>query len=571
MLRAIAVASDTSDVVGTVDLSCERDGLMMRFVNISPYAAGYVPTVSVKNQLSIIPFQKIRAVSDDGETLRIELDAPKIPYKHLVLAHVTRDLRVTQQWLYKLRAAAKTVSAGAISAVFAGLLSWVQAPVWAASAVAFVGVAGSLWAGRLVSREVMLGGAQSAAERRLLFQQLQAKLGDRAQDLAPLPTPPPNWVPITSGGRPGIASTGGSPDSSNWMPTLLGVGAATMAALALVALGPQLLTPRTAAIEPEPEDPVVSDKLRHAALTSASALSSQGAAVVTHEDTLPTCLCQMADSPLFSTRIPKVSVLPQVKRASANPNRPSIDMELAAVNNSNSSLREIKGNVTFLNAPRSGHGPLRVGDERGVYYEGPLASGAAIKWRVKGRGTSYKVQMNYDSSLGEGEYASGDAFAQLLNARTRTVRLHGAAMLARMRDERAKEAIEKLREGAKDEENAFLDAISRASAPLYVCDVEMEQEGASTKISACLMNTTEELSRPLDAKLIFSKNLPSPITKPANASDEEEPQQGAIQSKVLARQVVIPPKTGVRIEKKVDFEGSVNGLIREVIIEGLLM
>ncbi|MFO0659723.1 MAG: hypothetical protein U0165_07825 [Polyangiaceae bacterium] len=571
MLRAIAVASDTSDVVGTVDLACEPEGLLLKLVRVSAHAAGYVPTGNVRDQRVVIPYSSIRAVSDDGETLRIELEAPRVPYKHLMLAHVTRDDRFDHASLFRKRFGFQSLATAGSAAVLAGFLSLVQAPAFASALVAFAGALGAVWIGKEVSHASLIGGEKSAAERRLLFQQLRSRMAaDRVTDL--VPATPFATGPVAPAMR-GAVSAKDEEVEDRWRelaPTLLPVGAGALAVLALIAITPRLLSPQREVGDSEPEDPLLSDRARLAALASASASQSAAASALptpTVDEALPSCLCQAPDSPIFASRLPKVSLLPAVKRLNTNPNRPSLDLEIAAVNNSSRPIRELRGTATFLypNAKRP-EAPLRIGNERGIYYEGPLAPGAAIKWRIKGRGTSFRIATNADESIADSELATSDAFAQLLSAHTRSVKLHGAAMLARARDERARDAISKLREGARDEENAFLDAISRASAPIYACDLEVVPEGSSAKVSACVMNTTEEQAGPLEAKLLLSRG-PVPSAVPKAPSADPESGAGIVAAHSIRNKISIPAKNGVRIEAKIPLDGSISDLLKEVIVE----
>lgn len=573
MLRAIAVASDTSDVVGTVDLACEPDGLLLKLVRVSAHAAGYIPTGNVRNQRAVIPYSAIRAVSDDGETLRIELDAPRMPYKHLVLAHVTRDDRFDHESLFRKRFGFQSLTTAGAAAATMGLLSLFQAPALLSAFVGFSGALGALWIGKRVSHASLVGGEKSAAERRLLFHQLRTRIGaDRVTDLVPA-------QPFASGTGTLVAhgssnASEGDTFEERWRelaPTLLPVGAAALAALALIAITPRLLSPERTSTDEGLDDPLLGDHARLAALSSASAAQPGGAspqpAPSAVEEALPSCLCQAPDSPIFASRLPRVSLLPAVKRLSTNPTRPSLDLEIAAVNNGSRAIRELRGTATFLypNAKRP-EAPLRIGNERGIYYEGPLAPGAAIKWRIKGRGSSFRLATNYDESIAETDLATSDAFAQLLSAHTRSVKLHGAAMLARARDDRAREAISKLREGARDDENAFLDAIARASAPIYACDLEIVAEGASAKVSACVMNTSEEDAGPLEAKLLLSRG-PVPSAVPRAPSADPESNAGIVGAHSIRGKLKIPAKNGVRIEGKFPIEGSIADLLKEVIVE----
>jgi hypothetical protein len=228
-------------------------------------------------------------------------------------------------------------------------------------------------------------------------------------------------------------------------------------------------------------------------------------------------------------------VLPRVERRRDDPQRPSLSLEVAVVNNGAMPLREVKGNVDFLTPAAAPGGAPRVRAERGFYYEGPLLPGHAVKWHLSGRGSSYRIKHDFDEPVAGDELAPADAFAELLHARTRSVRVHGAMMLTRMRDERAPKAIEGLREGAPEAEQEMLRALARAAAPVYVCEIEQTREGNSLELAACAMNTTEEEIGPVDAVVnVVSEDASAELATPSRW--------------VLRERVLLPPRTGVRVK-----------------------
>jgi hypothetical protein len=260
------------------------------------------------------------------------------------------------------------------------------------------------------------------------------------------------------------------------------------------------------------------------------------------------CLCQTPTAVAIPVRVPRLTKLAEITRARADARRPSLDLEIAVVNNAASATGEIKGNVSFLHALGPGEAPRQVQD-RGVFYEGPLAGGAAIKWRVRGRGSSFTIDGLDEAALDDASLASPDAFAKLLDARTRSVRLHGAAMLARARDERAAPAIERLKTDARDDEAVFLGSIARAAAPVYACKLAMiaEDEGR-VAITACVMNTTNEDAGPLEATLALTAGA---TRSPATRGRPEEAAAPLLRSP-LSRRLRVPAKTGVIVRGVLD-------------------
>ncbi|WP_437274474.1 hypothetical protein WME90_24815 [Sorangium sp. So ce375] len=248
------------------------------------------------------------------------------------------------------------------------------------------------------------------------------------------------------------------------------------------------------------------------------------------EPSFPHCLCDRADSPLWRAGVPILSLLgstgpddgagviaPILRQDRADdagseagegqgeasvepgdagagpgeagrdagaprPARGRYDFELAVVNNSGAPVSNFRVLLTFARRDRRGE---RAGiTERGLFWEGALAPGRAVKWHVEAPGTEVKIEPGVTGMLdGETGVASPDAFFQLTRARYRVVRIHAAMMLAWHRDPRARDALVSLLPAAPAEE-AMLDRIRRATADVIPCSVAVK-EG---RLRACLFN-----------------------------------------------------------------------------------
>ncbi|HTN83747.1 MAG TPA: hypothetical protein VL242_08680, partial [Sorangium sp.] len=253
------------------------------------------------------------------------------------------------------------------------------------------------------------------------------------------------------------------------------------------------------------------------------------------EPSFPHCLCDRADSPLWRGGVPILSVLgstgpddgagviaPILKRERADdedgeardereeageagdepgdagaapgdagpdgggrPPRPArgrYDFELAVVNNSGAPVSDFRVLLTFARRDRQGE---RAGiTERGLFWEGALGPGRAVKWHVEAPGTEVKIEPGVTGMLdGETGVASPDAFFELTRARYRVVRIHAAMMLAWLRDPRARDALVALLPAASAEE-AKLERIRRATADVIPCSVAVEDG----QLRACLFN-----------------------------------------------------------------------------------
>ncbi|WP_437618050.1 hypothetical protein [Sorangium sp. So ce1151] len=250
------------------------------------------------------------------------------------------------------------------------------------------------------------------------------------------------------------------------------------------------------------------------------------------EPSFPHCLCDRADSPLWRGGVPILSVLGSIgpddgaeviapileqdredeedgeaggereesgaargeagdagaapgdagPDAGGRPARGHYEFELAVVNNSGAPVSDFRVLLTFARRDRRGE---RAGiTERGLFWEGALGPGRAVKWHVEAPGTEVKIEPGVTGMLdGETGVASPDAFFELTRARYRVVRIHAAMMLAWLRDPRARDAVVALLPAASAEE-AKLERIRRATADVIPCSVTVE-EG---QLRACLFN-----------------------------------------------------------------------------------
>jgi len=551
MLRAFALASDTSDVVGTLDLDCHSDGLQLRFVRVRPYGTSLAPLPPTRNHQSLVPYAAVRRIWDDGEALRIELDCPELPYKKLTLTHVTRNGFMDHTQVRRWRSLGQWAVVLAAALVLGAWVAWVSAlaPAWS-TLLTMIGAGvvggGSVRVTQALSRWALVGGNSSSMDRRTFFNELRhhvpAEVDVRDDEQLTLPS----W-PLLS--EP-IASAASEDDSHNRdsLPERVGsrvpwlVTAGATAFVLVLALLTQITSrssaTSTAATWPSVESTAgVRDDLTPPPLLSTT--PREPAEETTFSET---CLCQSPASSVLPTRVPKLTLLPTVKRLSRNPKRPSLDLELAVVNNSGESIQDLTGSVAFFKPARREGQPLQFVREQGLLYEGTLAGGSAIKWRLKSRGTEYQLHVDDRGVVDENELASPDAFAKLLSAHTRGVRLHGAAMLARMRDERAHHAIELLREAASEEETAFLDALARAAAPVYVCNLHIEPHHDGLHTSVCIMNTGDESATGLAARLLLQQET---ARTPVSTGEPLAP----LVNEVLADRFRISAKTGVVVRR----------------------
>lgn len=246
----------------------------------------------------------------------------------------------------------------------------------------------------------------------------------------------------------------------------------------------------------------------------AAALPTAG--LIVHPPPPPPCVCERAASPLWEHGLPAVSFLvqpgddrvPEALSAESHVGGfavssavdeeggpPRFDFEVAAVNNAARPLSDLRAVLTF--ARRDGQGKRVAAHDEGLFWEGALAPGRAVKWSAEGEGTEVRIDVDRRGFLpgapaevlrGAKVLAPADAarFRELSHARLSVVRYHGATVLAYLRDAKASELAAAL-EARGEVERQWRERIQRASAPVFTCDLEVR----AGKLGACVHNASE--------------------------------------------------------------------------------
>lgn len=493
-VRALAVAHERANAVGTVELSCCAEGLQIRFVRISAFTDGYVPYPMTVGQLVTIPYQRVTRVEvDDDELVHLWLDPSSTPYNKLALAGLVRDESFDHVASHRQRRRLER------NVSVAALLVWM--PVALGLNVAFRSVSSAL----LLAISLTLAGTLhlvrgSIASRLVLFSRTTAQvreelLGElswrlppgrvRREALAPRVAP---QAPVAASEQPAEAGT------LRGMLTTASVVAA--AAVLVIIVGRQLL------ITPFPQtslgiESLVAPSEPIAPVHSVPATSPIEPDQPPPKRMLPACRCDRADSALWNDGLPRLSVLARNRGGRSTYDRPSVYPEIAVVNNTSQDLKDIVMVVDFIVGPREGR-PARVVGKQDLFWEGKLAPGLAVKWRTKGRGDDFSVTSFVPGLLTDQgvEPAPADAFYKLsMTANTPSVRLHGAMMLAYLGDARVSEALEKLRNEGREEMAETLDLLAQATRPVRVCQVRASaapQQQSALQVEACVFNASQQ-------------------------------------------------------------------------------
>ncbi|WP_437739180.1 hypothetical protein WMF39_25910 [Sorangium sp. So ce1504] len=389
---------------------------------------------------------------------------------------------------------------------------------------------------RFVARLATWGGPPSDRLRDALVAEMSSRMGFASERLAAALSPGSPAAPVFAprptplGERPGREPRRGVEEGIDALP--LRARVLVPAALAVIGIvATMAFVQRFAA--PRDQPPAERQAARGVGQATRGATAALLASEVREraEPSFPHCLCDRADSPLWRAGVPILSLLgstgpddgagviaPILRRDRADddaeseagagqgdaageqgdagaepgdagrdggatrPARGRYDFELAVVNNSGAPVSDFRVLLTFARRDRRGE---RAGiTERGLFWEGALGPGRAVKWHVEAPGTEVKIEPGVTGMLdGETGVASPDAFFQLTRARYRVVRIHAAMMLAWLRDPRARDALVSLLPAAPAEE-AMLGRIRRATADVIPCSAAVV-EG---RLRACLFN-----------------------------------------------------------------------------------
>jgi hypothetical protein len=541
-VSALAVAAERANAIGAVRLTCDGEGLEIELARVAPHQSGFAPAAVVEEVAFRVPYRAVRALVRHGKTLILAIDpAAAAPYNRFALVRFTDDPPEALLAAHSARLRASTASwlvplplGLALAAALPA--AWIGGPLGFAAVTAVVAVVA--WrALRELHAWLSWGGPVSDGYRNAFEARVAHHLGlqpvviERMPMHEPLPidaalranaasnaaaaaaqraatmasAPPPSVAPHSAPpasvaphsapprSAPRLAppalplppispDEAGEPNRDRGVRALLAIAACTV-----IGIGGMGWLLRYGWRDPIPAEtarsqlaPPVSSAARTELLPGASKLTR--------------CVCARADSPLWNDGVPALSVMPSSRRGKGSDvapeadakGKPRYDFDLAVVNNGAEPLVDVRVVATFARRDEQGE---RTGvKERGLFWEGELAPGRAVKWRVRAPGTEMRIDSEVGGKLGDGlEPAPADAFWKLVeSARYRVVRLHAASMLAYLGDPRAMEALDRIGPPVGAAEERTVARIRRAISSTKVCDLGKSE-------TACVFNgsTTE--------------------------------------------------------------------------------
>jgi hypothetical protein len=487
------VGDRRANAVGPVRLTCEPRGLRIELFGVGRFSAGFAFATLADAVSFVVPYRAVRGMVRDGRSLMLSLDPQTAaPYSRFALVRFSKEPMETLMRAFRARSLAGLASylfplpiAGAVA--YALHRRELAGPVGIAAVAVIVAVLAFRLL-RMVVGWVSWGGPLSDRLRDGFENAISERLG-----LTPAPglSPKPKPEPVTAEPAQPAQALG-----AVFRP----VAFAVVGTLAIAAAGVAVLTVREYGVADRVVLPV--EDARTGVTRPVPALVRAGVAAASTKH--PSCQCSQVDSTLWREGLPQLSLLVNpihgqldvvwLERDKRYPIRypegsdPNAELNLAVVNNSRATFKTLDLVMTF--AFTDEHGKRRNLRERGLHWPARLGPGESVRWHVEAPGTELKIETRHDAKLADVGVAPVEAFYPLGKATIPIVRLHGAMMLAKLRDGRAPTlaaAAGKLFPAGE----RVREELMRTLGPLSVCDVSPRKGG----FSACVFNGTDELKR----------------------------------------------------------------------------
>jgi hypothetical protein len=517
--RAVAIASDRSNAVGSVELECTPLGLLIVYQGVGAFQKGYAPGALTAGTEVMVPWAAVREAAVEGNRLALTVDEKLTPHNRLLLSAFTtgdppspRERR-RQRLVVRTGTVAGMLVGGVLVAMTAARISS-DGGASLAVLLGFFAAGVVLFVGMVADHRLGQGGLESEGARLAFIAELSAYVPSLAK-VAGAATAPPPPAPVPAE----------LPSFQMLLPRTTTAVVITMsAALVAAMLTANWLSraparadsseppprPRTPTPEPLPGAVTTADPLPAAAPPSAALAApasrptaptppaATAAAAAAKAETVILsggCTCKRADSLLWQSGLPRLSTVLINRHSKPHGAHPHLELEIGVVNNWNQSLPEVSLLVQFFERDPPPSGKREPTHARPLYFEGPLAPGQAIKWHVEARGNDFEVSGVPSPMLDEtGADAASTAtiVSELLKAIHRPIRLHGAMLLAYLGDPRAKEGALGLREALREEEAPYIDRLLWTQSDVRTCSITVAPGASPRTVRACVFNGSAE-------------------------------------------------------------------------------
>jgi hypothetical protein len=564
-VRAIAIASEHANTVGTVELECTAAGLEVTYVDAARVGGDGATVAFTTNQRMVIDWSRVLQARPLGSANLLEFELPHAGPQRCLLVHFTTGNEVTLQVVQQRRLLLRLWIMGIAVVVASGIA--LAAPRMSPGIGPIAGlVSGVLFAGLLITigltteRWLADGGRRSRAIRDAFIGDLLSFMPELNRDpLAPAPKPfkLPRFDRILPRTTLAISLTLAGALLAALVMFRWIVSAPTSSEVEQMHAAP--VTREPARLEAPP-----AEELRPAPtpLPTIAAPPPVDTAEPTHANQDSTavarvtgpCDCPRSDSLLWSKPIPSLSLVVLASRRYKRKEHDRVELEFAAINNSNQDISELTSMAEFFQQDPPPSSKLISVSTRAVYFDGPLRPGAAIKWHVDAEGMTFRLHPAAENgrpitgTIDEhGDNAAPtNSIALLLKAHNRPVRLHGAMLLAYLRDPRARDAAVELGDSMRDSESSYLRRLMEALGEIRTCQVQVSTSGAHRRVFACVFNTADTPRTPVQVvvrALDATVSLADPVGNP--------PQMLAESSVALPGG--LPAKAGVFAQIDLDF------------------
>ena len=499
--RAIAVKSERTNAVGTVELECVPQGLNIVYLGVGAFSDGYVPGAVTTGTRVLVPWAAVREARLEGDQLFLHVDDALSPHNRLLLVNFSSgdaphpaQIRRHRVLLRFLVGAAMT-----LSVLVAALTIPRLAPRAGAVAALALGGAASLVllaGGLLADQRLTRGGGDSATARAALVGELMfylPTLGVQPHRQPPRPAEPLAALQfILPRSTAAIvitltASALGAVLTTSWV-----LRERSSPPRQTVSVAERVPAPPPPA--PAPERPAAAGAPAPAPPPRPPTKVAPAAATAPAAAAGAPCTCRRSDSVLWESPIPRLSTLVIERRERRHKDHLDLDLELGVVNNGADDIGEVKLFVQFYERDPPPSSKVTPTESRHLFFQGPLIPGQAIKWSLEAEGTEFEVthDIKGDIDPSGSNAAPTNRLFTLLQANHRPVRLHGAMMLAYLGDPRARQGVLELREALREDEAPYLDRLFRALGDVRTCALKVDNAGTVRPANVCVHNASAD-------------------------------------------------------------------------------
>ncbi len=560
-VRAIAVAAERSNVVGTVELATQAQGLELTYLEAALLTHERAPVALASGTRLNVAWDEVRDARTVGNALVLELHVGHEQVHKLLLVRFSSGEDVT---LAELRGRRRLVVFFAVGLVGLAMLVGAFAiprfspGTGALGSLLLTGLFGLVIAAVAlgVDQRLVSGGARSEIVRELFIGELLATRPNLSRDPAPLFALSAFKLPALDGLLPRTTFALAATLTGALLATLILARWAVFGDHDEPARVPVSATPEPLLRSPTTpaEPPLEAASGMPGTAGSAAPLPSAVAAPLAGQlRVVGPCNCERPQSALWTEPLPKLSPLVLATRQRPHKKHHDTELDLALVNNSNKELNSVSMLVEFFDVdPDQPSQPKSVAT-RAVFFQGPLGPGKAVKWHVEAHGGSFRMHppevegRPFEERLGpDGQDAApADAVAELLAANHRPVRLHGAMMLAMQGDARARPGIVTLAESMRDEEAPFVRRLLEVTAEQQICKLEVAREATRGRVFACVRNRSEAPQSGLKLHLRALEQTPV-------AHDPFGPTPKLLVEREIAFSAPLPAKSSVAVTTDVE-------------------